>query len=193
MAQIKKIEEELNFFLGNLSSNNAQMWRHFACSLKKEDMGSSARSFLEWGSVSCWLKAGRERRSPASFFITGMVHLHFPGPILSFFPPRSNPSLLFSNCMQNDVILVHHCWSSFRKKKNCILLSFWMTIGPPLLHPMLHPKSRFFCQEKLSTTTVTKKGWFMATRMSKNGLWPHCAYTPLSPPTVVIFVKKCPT
>ena len=36
---------------------------------------------------------------------------------------HSNPHPLFSNCMQNDVTSVHCCWSSFRKKNNCILLT----------------------------------------------------------------------
>ena len=35
----------------------------------------------------------------------------------------SNPRPIFSNCMQNDITLVRHCLTSFRKKNNCILLS----------------------------------------------------------------------
>ena len=39
----------------------------------------------------------------------------------------SNPHPHFLNCMQNDVTLVHRCWSSFRKKTivyYCIYNSF---------------------------------------------------------------------
>ena len=36
---------------------------------------------------------------------------------------RSNSRPLFSNYLQNDVMSVRLCWSSFRKKTNCILLA----------------------------------------------------------------------
>ena len=36
----------------------------------------------------------------------------------------SNPHPLFSNGMQNNIMLVRPCWSSFCKKHNCILLGF---------------------------------------------------------------------
>ena len=59
------------------------------------------------------------------------VHLRFPGLILFYFPPlfrltkhsyslrkgsRINPCPYFLNCMQNDVMWVRRCLTSFRKK-----------------------------------------------------------------------------
>ena len=69
------------------------------------------------------------------------VHLHFPGPILSPFPPPLglqqtahssspakasgiNPRTHFQNCTQSEVTMALHSLGSFRKKTNCILL-FW--------------------------------------------------------------------
>ena len=63
------------------------------------------------------------------------VHLHFPGLTLSLLPPcfqpiapspslqkasRSNPCPHFSKCIQNDVMLVHRCLTSFRQKKTIV-------------------------------------------------------------------------
>ena len=86
-------------------------------------------NFLEWVRVDCWLKAREDKERPILFYFPP---LHFQPTTNSpsiWKASCSNPCSYFSSCMQNDVISVHHCWTSFRKKSNCIILSRWRWLG----------------------------------------------------------------
>ena len=85
--------------------------------------------------VACYNRRGKNAVESPVFFYNqkySNVHLCFPGPILTYFPPlfqltkhspslrkasRSNPYPSFSNCRRNDVTQVRRCLTSFRQKQ----------------------------------------------------------------------------
>ena len=131
----------------NWSGNNPPMWRHFACSLKKQDVGYCGKLSGVRGSALLAKREGGNKQGSVRenlvntekyaafvfiYFNNFYVQCVFNDRSFLIFPPlfqltthshflqksfRSNPLPSFSNCIQSDVMLVLFCLTTFHKKQ----------------------------------------------------------------------------